>query len=132
MLDIIENRTFVDIILSAEVIFCVVLTLSLFIAVHALLGLMRQSGALYTRLAQIEAELSVLHASIPGKLERITALRQSLQPLQADFRLIQTYYARLQHMDRLWIEQQAERERAELEDKDKKIQRQKLGLDRLL
>ena len=132
MFDFLLDRDIVDIILSAEVVFCAVFTVSLFIAVHSVLGFVRQSGSLYTRLAQIEAELSVLHASIPGKLERIGALRQELAPLQAELRQIQLYYARLQNLDRKWLQDEASRAREEEEQKDKLIQRQKLGLDRFL
>jgi hypothetical protein len=132
LFDFLQNRELVDIILSAEVIFAAVFTISIFIAVHALLGFMRQSGDLYTRLAHIDAELNVLHASIPGKLERITAMRQQLHPLRTEFEQIQKYYSRLQHIDRKWQEEQMEKERQEEDDKDGQIQRQRLGLDRFL
>ncbi|MBT7594719.1 MAG: hypothetical protein HN559_07395, partial [Gemmatimonadetes bacterium] len=85
-----------------------------------------------TRLAQIDADLSVLHASIPGKLERITQRRRELEPLQADFRLIQAYYARLQHLERKSIEAEMEAVKEEESDKDNRIQRQRLGLDRFI
>lgn len=132
MLDFLYTRDVVGIILSAEVVFSAVFTISLFIAVHAILGFVRQSGSLYTRLAQIEAELSVLHASIPGRLERIGSLRQELAPLQDEFRRIQLYLSRLQHLDRRWQQQEAEREREAEESKEKLIHRQKLGLDRFI
>lgn len=132
MFDFLLDRDIVGIILSAEVVFCAVFTLSLFIAVHSVLRFVRQSGSLYTRLAQIESELSVLHASIPGKLERIGALRQELAPLQDELRRIQIYYARLQNLDRKWLQDEAARLRAQEEQEEKRIQRHKLGLDRFL
>lgn len=132
MLDFFSNNDVLEIILSAEVIFCAIFTLALFIVVHSVLMFLRQSGELYTRMAQIDAELNVLHASIPGKLERITQLRRELEPLQAEFRQIQSYCARLQHLDRKWMEQQAAAEREEEESQEKRIQRRKLGLDRFL
>ena len=132
MFDFLQRREVLDIILSAEVVFSAVFTLALFIVVHSVLMFLRQSGALYTRLAQIDAELNVLHASIPGKLERITHLRRELEPLQADFRKIQAYYARLQHLERKWMEKEAAKEEEEESEKDKRIQRQKLGLDRFI
>jgi len=91
MFDFLQRREVLDIILSSKVVFSAVFTLALFIVVHSVLMFMRQSGELYTRLAQIDADLNVLHASIPGKLERITQLRRDLEPLQADFRQIQAY-----------------------------------------
>ena len=94
MLDFLQNSDLVSIILSDEVIFCAIFTLSVFIAVHSLLGLMRQSNALYTRLARIEADLNVLQASIPGKLERIRNLRETQAPLKERFTQIQAYYSR--------------------------------------
>ena len=106
--------------------------MSLFIAVHSLLGFMRQSNGLYTRLAQIEAELNVLQASIPGKLERIRTMRQDLAPLKDEFKKIQEYYSRLQHIDRRWTAEQAEKERDEEQEDDNKIQRRRMGLDRFI
>jgi hypothetical protein len=105
-LEILQTNDFVSIILSAEVLFTVIFTISLFVAVHAPMGFMRQSNSLFTRLAQIEAELNVLLATIPGKLER---MRDNLAPLQAEFKEIQAYFRRLQHMDRRWLAQQAKR-----------------------
>ena len=93
---------------------------------------MRQSNSLFTRQAQIEAELNVLQATIPGKLERIRDMRENLAPLQAEFKEIQAYFSRLQHMDRLWMAEQAEKEREEDQDKDNQIQRQRMGLDRFI
>ena len=46
-----SGSDFISIIFSAEVLFSAIFTLSLFIAVHALVTFMRQSTALYTRLA---------------------------------------------------------------------------------
>ncbi len=125
MLDFLQRGEVLEIILSAEVIFSAVFTLALFIVVHAVLTFLRHSGELYTRLAQIDADLNVLHASIPGKLERITQRRRELEPLQADFRQIQSYYARLQHLERKSIEAEVEAARAEEAEKDSRIQRQK-------
>ena len=71
----------VAILLSVEVIFAVIFAVSLLIAVHSLVSFFQRSGSLYTRLAEIEAEMSVLQASIPGKLENIRARRAALQPL---------------------------------------------------
>lgn len=132
MFDFLQRREVLDIILSSKVVFSAVFTLALFIVVHSVLMFMRQSGELYTRLAQIDADLNVLHASIPGKLERITQLRRDLEPLQADFRQIQAYYSRLQHLERKSMEQEVEAEREEEAEKDKRIQHQKLGLDRFI
>ena len=132
MLDFLQNSDLVSIILSDEVIFCAIFTLSVFIAVHSLLGLMRQSNALYTRLARIEADLNVLQASIPGKLERIRNLRETQAPLMERFTQIQAYYSRLQYIDRRWHDEQIEKERQEEEDKDHQIQRQRMGLDRFI
>lgn len=75
----------------------------------SLMGFMRQSNSLFTRLAKIEAELNVLLATIPGKLERIRTMRDNLAPLQAEFKEIQAYFTRLQHMDRRWLAQQIKR-----------------------
>ena len=105
-MEILQTNDFVSIILSAEVLFTVIFTISLFVAVHAPMGFMRQSNSLFTRLAQIEAELNVLLATIPGKLER---MRDNLAPLQAEFKEIQAYFRRLQHMDRRWLAQQAKK-----------------------
>ena len=102
--DFLQRREVLDIILSSKVVFSAVFTRALFIVVHSVLMFMGQSGELYTRLAQIDADLNVLHASIPGKLERITQLRRDLEPLQADFRQIQAYYSRLQHLERKSME----------------------------
>lgn len=121
-----------SIVLSAEVVFSAIFTLALFIAVHALMTFMRQSTSLFTRLAQIEAELNVLQASIPGKIERIRSIRDDLAPLKAEFGQIQAYYSILQHLERRWQEEEAARQQAEEGDKDKQIQRQRLGLDRFL
>ncbi len=132
MFDFLQRREVLEIILSAEVVFTAIFTLALFIVVHAVLMFLRQSGDLYMRLAQIDADLNVLHASIPGKLERITQRRRELEPLQVDFRQIQAYYTRLQQLDRRWEREQAEAEQEEEDEKDKRIQRQKLGLDRFI
>jgi hypothetical protein len=93
------------------------------------MGFMRQSNSLFTRLAQIEAELNVLLATIPGKLER---MRDNLAPLQAEFKEIQAYFRRLQHMDRRWLAQQAKKSGKKMQDKDHQIQRQRMGLDRFI
>jgi hypothetical protein len=122
----------VSIIISDETIFCAIFTLSVFIAVHSLLGLMQQSNALYKRLARIEADLHLLQASIPGKLERIRNLRETQAPLMERSTQIQTYYSRLQYIDRQWHNEQIEKEREEEEDKDNQIQRQRMGLDRFI
>lgn len=137
MFDNLLGRDLLAILLSAEVLFCAVFTLSLFIAVHAMLTFMRQSTGLYTRLAEIDAELSVLHASIPGKLERIRTKRDELAPLKEEFRKIQEHYSRLQHMERLWLEQQdaLDDESSSEEgstDEERKIRRRQLGLDRFI
>ena len=105
------DKDAVDIILSAEVIFSVVCTFSLFVLVHALLSFMKHSGPLYTRMAQVEAEITVLQASIPVKVEQIAALRHSLQPLQSDFRQLRTYHARLTYIEKKAVEDEIERER---------------------
>ena len=112
-----------SIIIGDEAIFCAIFTLSVFIAVNSRLGLMQQSNSLYTRLARIEADLNVLQASIPGKLERIRNLRETQAPLMERFTQIQTYYSRLQYIDRQWHNEQIEKEREEEEDKDNQIQR---------
>ena len=127
-----NNPDLVDIILSAEVLFSVIFTLSLFIAVHAILSFVRQSNSLYTRLAQVEADLNVLHASIPGKLERTREMRTALAPLRKDFEQIQAYHARLQHLERKAVEEEMAKEREQEDLRDRKIQRRQLGLDRLL
>ena len=132
MFEFLNNSDITSNILSAEVIFSAIFTMSLFIAVHSLLGFMRQSNGLYTRLAQIEAELNVLQASIPGKLERIRTMRQDLAPLKDEFKKIQEYYSRLQHIDRRWTAEQAEKERDEEQEDDNKIQRRRMGLDRFI
>ena len=105
-MEILQTNDFVSIILSAEVLFTVIFTISLFVAVHALMGFMRQSNSLFTRLAQSEAEFNVLLATIPGKLE---SMRDNLAPLQAKFKDFQAYFRRLQHMDRRWLAQQAKK-----------------------
>jgi len=127
-----SGSDFISIIFSTEVLFSAVFTLSLFIGMHALLTFMRKSTALYTRLAQIEAELNVLQASIPGKLERIRTIREDMAPLKQNFKMIQGYFSRLQHVERQWVEEQLAKEREEGEGKDKQIQRQRLGLDRFI
>jgi hypothetical protein len=121
-----------DIILSAEVIFSIVFTVSLFIIVHSLLSFLRQSGGLYTRLAEIEGEMDVLQASIPGKLERIGTMRRSMEPLQQEFRQIQAYHARLIHLERKWEEEQRQKELEEEEENAKMGARRRLGLDRFI
>ena len=123
------DRDALDIILSAEVIFAAIFTLSLFIAVHSILTFLRQSGGLYTRLAEIDAEMDVLQASIPGKLERIRTRRRTLDPLQDEFKKIREYHARLLHLLRRAEEEERRQEESEEEEKDKRIQRKKLGLD---
>lgn len=123
------DRDVVNIILSAEVIFAAIFTLSLFIAVHSTLTFLRQSGGLYKRLAEIDAAMDVLQASIPGKLERIRTRRRTLDPLQSEFKKIREYHARLIYLLRRAEESERQEEEAEEEEKDKRIQRKKLGLD---
>lgn len=132
MFEFLRGNDVISIIFSAEVLFSAIFTLSLFIAVHALLTYMRQSTVLYTRLAQIEAELNVLQASIPGKLERICTSREDMAPLKERFKMVQGYFSRLQHAERQWVEEQIAKEQEEGEGKDKQIQRQRLGLDRFI
>ncbi len=132
MSEFLSGSDFISILFSAEVLFSAIFTLSLFIGVHALLTFMRQSTALYTRLAQIEAELNVLQASIPGKLERIRAMREDLAPLKEDFKRIQGYYSRLQHVQRRAMDEEVAKEQEEEIDKEKQILRQRLGLDRFI
>ena len=122
----------VNIIFSAEVIFCAVFTICIFILVHALMTYLRQSGPLYTRIAQIEADLSVLQASIPVKIEQITDLHRSLEPLQEDFKSLRLYHAKLVYLERKAAEDEAEAERDEEEGHKKDVKRQKLGLERFL
>ncbi|MFC1526627.1 hypothetical protein ACFL6X_07455 [Candidatus Latescibacterota bacterium] len=131
MLEFLDKEA-IDIILSAEVIFSIVFTVSLFIIVHSLLGFLRQSGGLYTRLAEIEAEMSVLQASIPVKLERIRTIRRSMEPLQQDFRKVQAYHAHLIHLERKWEKDAQQQEEEEEEEQGKKITRRRLGLDRFI
>ncbi|MFH1571762.1 MAG: hypothetical protein ABIL09_27480 [Gemmatimonadota bacterium] len=119
----------VAILLSAEVIFAVIFTVSLLIAVHSIISFFQRSGSLYTRLAEIEAEMSVLQASIPGKLENIRARRAALQPLQEQFKQIRAYHARLLHLQRRWEEEQRHKEEEEEAEREHQIQRRKLGLD---
>lgn len=132
MFDFLHGSDVISIIFSAEVLFCAIFTLSLFIAVHALMTFMRQSTALYTRLARIDAELNVLQASIPGRLERIRAKRDDLAPLKEEFGKIQGYYSLLQHAERRWLDEQDSKEHEGEEGKDKQIQRQRMGLDRFI
>ncbi len=113
MSEFLSGSDFISIIFSAEVLFSAIFTLSLFIGMHALLTFMRQSTALYTRLAQIDAELNVLQASIPGQLERIRAMREDLAPLKEDFKRIQGYYSRLQHVQRRAMAEEAAKEQEE-------------------
>lgn len=132
MFDFLQRREILDIILSAEVVFSAIFTLALFIVVHSLLTFMRQSTSLYGRLAHIEADLVVLQASIPGKLERISCMRRELAPLQDRFKRIQMYHARLQYAERKWMEEQVAAEREAEEQSERQIQRQRLGLDRFI
>lgn len=126
------DRDAVNILLSAEVIFAAIFTLSLFVAVHSILSFLRQSGGLYARLAAVESEMEVLRVSIPGKLERIRAQRRALEPLQAELRKIRDYHARLTHLLRRAEAEERQQERTEEEENDKRIQRRKLGLDALI
>ena len=130
MLDFLQNSDLVSIILSDEVIFCAIFTLSVFIAVHSLLGLMRQSNALHT----------------PGKNRGGSQRSAGEHPWQT-----RAYpqpardpgspegevhpdpgISRLQYIDRRWHDEQIEKEREEEEDKDNQIQRQRMGLDRFI
>ena len=128
------DRDVVGIILSAEVIFASIFTISLFIAVHSILTFLRQSGGLYTRLAQVESQMEVLRASLPGKLEAIRTRRRALEPLQEEFKQIRAYHARLLHLQRRAEDEDEERQRelTEEEEKEKRVQRKKLGLDALI
>jgi hypothetical protein len=64
MLDFLDRDAF-EIIFSSEVIFCTVFTIALFVLVHSVLSFLRQSGPLYKRMNELEAEISVLAAGIP-------------------------------------------------------------------
>ena len=126
------NRDSIDIIFSGEVIFAVVLTICVFILVHSLLTYLKQSGPLYTRIAEIESEITVLQASIPVRLEEISALRHQMEPMEEEFKQLRNYHARLVYAERKADEEEQEKELEESAEKDREIKRQKLGLDRLI
>lgn len=92
------NRDAIGIIFSAEVIFCAVFTISLFILVHSVLSFLRQSGPLYKRMNELEAEVSVLSSGIPVRIEEIAQRRRELGPFQDDLKQLRDYHARLNYM----------------------------------
>ena len=110
------TRQNVDVIFSAEVIFTCVFTICVFILVHSLLTYLKQSGPLYTRMAQIEAEINVLQAHIPVKLEQIAERRRQLEPLEEDFKQLRNYHARLNYIERKAAEEERQREEEEEQD----------------
>ena len=126
------TRENVDIVFSAEVIFTCVFTICVVILVQSLLNYLKQSGPLYTRMAEIEAEISVLQAHIPVKLEQLAERRRQLEPLEEDFKLLRNYHARLNYMERKATEEERTRQEEEEHEKDKEVKRAKLGLDRYL
>ena len=126
------DRDAIEIILSAQVMFSVVFTISLFILVHSVLSFLRQSGPLYTRMTELEAEISVLAAGIPVRIEEIAQLRQTLGPLQADFRQLRDYHARLNYIAQKAMEEEEDKEKEEEEEGNREIRRQRLGLDRFI
>jgi len=133
VLDFLQNSDLVSIILSDEVIFCAIFTLSVFIAVHSLLGLMRQSNALYTRLARIEADLNVLQASKhPWQTRAYPQPARDPGSPEGEVHPDPGILLALQSIDRQWHDEQIEKEREEEEDKDNQIQRQRMGLDRFI
>ena len=104
----------------------------MFILVHSVLSYLKVSAPLFTRMAQIEAEISVFQASIPVKLEQIAELRRSLRPLEDDFKQLRDYHARLTYIERRAAEEEKEKEKEEEEEKGKDIKRARLGLDRYI
>ena len=126
------DRDAIEIILSAQVIFSVVFTVALFILVHSVLSFLRQSGPLYTRMNELEAEISVLTAGIPVRIEEIAQLRQTLGPLQADFKQLRDYHARLNYMVQKAMEEDEDKDKEEDEQGQRDIRRQRLGLDRFI
>ena len=131
MLDLLDQEA-LDIILSPEVIFSAVFTLAMFSVVHTLLSFLRLTGPLYTRMAEIEAHLSVMQANIPGKVARLAELRGLIQPLENDFRQIRTYHARLAYIERKAEEKELEKEKEEAEVSGRLVERRSKGLDRFI
>ena len=131
MLDFLDRDAF-EIIFSSEVIFCTVFTISLFILVHSVLSFLRQSGPLYKRMNELEAEISVIAAGIPVRIEEIAQRRRELSPLQDDFKQLRDYHTRLSYMAQKAMEEE-ERKEKEADDEDQRsIRRQRLGLDRFI
>ena len=124
------NRDAIGIIFSAEVIFCAVFTISLFILVHSVLSFLRQSGPLYKRMNELEAEVSVLSSGIPVRIEEIAQRRRELGPFQDDLKQLRDYHARLNYMAQKAMQQEEEKE--EDEEGQRSIRRQRLGLDRFI
>jgi hypothetical protein len=132
VLDFLQNSDLVSIILSDEVIFCAIFTLSVFIAVHSLLG-------------PHAAEQRSVHT--PGKNrggsqrsagEHPWQTRAYPQPArdpgspEGEVHPDPGILLALQYIDRRWHDEQIEKEREEGEDKDNQIQRQRMGLDRFI
>ena len=126
------NRDAIQIILSAEVIFCTVFTISLFILVHSVLTFLRQSVPLNARMAEVEAEIRVLASAIPVRIAEIAQMRHALGPLEDDFKQLRDYHARLCYIAQRAAEEEAKKEEeVEVEDQ-RSIRRQRLGLDRFI
>ncbi len=131
MLDFLDRDAF-EIIFSSEVIFCAVFTISLFILVHSVLSFLRHSGPLYKRMNELEAEISVLAAGIPVRIEEIAQRRRELSPLQDDFKQLRDYHARLSYMAQKAMEEEEDKEKEEDDEGQRSIRRQRLGLDRFI
>lgn len=126
------NRDAFEIIFSSEVIFCTVFTIALFIVVHSVLSFLRQSGPLFKRMTELEAEISVMTAGIPVRIAEIAQMRRTLGPLENDFKQLRDYHARLNFMAQKAMEAEEEQEKAEDEEGQRSIRRQRLGLDRFI
>tara|TARA_B100000686_G_C16747229_1_gene950225 strand:- start:855 stop:1127 length:273 start_codon:yes stop_codon:yes gene_type:complete len=87
---------------------------------------------LYKRMNELEAEISVLSAGIPVRIEEIAQRRRELGPLQDDFKQLRDYPARLNYMAQKAIQQEEEKEKEEDEEGQRSIRRQRLGLDRFI
>jgi len=117
-----------DIILSPEVIAGIIISASLAMSVRTILLFAREASTMSPRLQKIEADLSRLRDGMAEKTKAVKDLTVVVDPLKVREARLRAYFNALRNIELELERLEAENSAREEEDRQKRIQRKKMGL----
>jgi len=117
-----------DVILSVEVIAGIIITASLAMSVRSILFFTREAATMSPRLQKLESDLTRLRDGMSDKKKSVKELTVVVDPLKATEARLRAYYDSLKNLELEHERLSAESSAREEEERQKRVQRKKMGL----